>query len=195
MIMFEKIKNNIFVLSLLSLFALTGFLSWKLQYGEKEEQIDSSHIPSLLASDFTMTQYDQNGLREYTLDGVHLTNFKENTPSTIEQPFLTHFSIDARAAQIDWTVASKHAFLSADRELLTLKEAVHLIKHDQDTGKTTNLRTSILYITEDGHRIQTDQFVTLLWDHHQTKGIGMIGFPYQNQFSLLNEVKSIYETP
>lgn len=193
---FVCFKKVFLSIVLICVIALTGYFSWKLQQEEKETIIDHSYIPDLTMNTFNLTQYDAFGRRVYLLIGDTFTYFKVNTDTMITQPQLQHFINEGeKIDKVDWHATSVKGFLNQDQTKLTLKEDVNFFKDNERTGELLHIKTSLLYIFDKGERIETDQTVTIKESPSYLTGVGMIGFPKKDEFTLLKEVKTHYAPP
>ena len=190
---FAYFKKVFLYMTLICVITVTGYFSWKLQQEEKAAVIDHSYIPDLTMDTFNLTQYDAFGRRVYLLIGDTFTYFKVNTDTMITQPRLQHYTNEGgKIDKVDWRATSVQGFLNQEQTKLTLKEDVNFFKDNENTGALLHIMTPLLNIFEKGERIETDQTVTIKEPPSYLTGVGMIGFPQKDEFTLLKEVKTYY---
>lgn len=106
---------------------------------------------------FEITNVNNNKGRVYRLSGDTLSHYYESGNSVIEQPSVQVFSSDTNY----WTGNAQTGNLSADFNVLTLKQDVSLAHHRQDKQPPLNISAQSVTINTAKRQINSDQPVQI----------------------------------
>lgn len=183
------LQNFLFIVAI----GILGYFSMKL-YKENNpvEAVKKSPYPLFEIKDYDVVRFDPNGERSYTIVGPHMVHFDDDRGSTLDEPFLTHYTL---TQEKDWTARSNEALINEDQSLIIMNDDVVLTKFDKDLKKTTILKTSQLFVHNKGEKVTNDVWTKIYtFPNNTIEGIGLIGFPKAGKFDLLKDVTSYYET-
>lgn len=177
---------QLFILGVLVYFA------WIIYRDSRETpDIDSSE-PQLILNDYKIIRYNETGILEFILIGDTLVHHDDG--SDLTDPNLVHYiPKEDGSLEIEWEADSLFATISQDQNLITLRENVILYKPDIiEPNNALTLTTELLYIYDQGEKVDTDLFVTISTPTRTLTGIGLEGYPHKEQFSLLEDVRSSF---
>lgn len=183
-----------FVLNLFFIAAIgaLGYVSMNLYRENNTEEVQKSPYPLFVVKGYDLVRFNEKGQKIYTIEGPEMRHFDDERGSTLQDPFLTHFTIEDRR---DWTARSDVALVNEDQSLITMNDNVVLTKFDQNDAKTTILNTSQLFVHDKGEKVTNDVWTKIrTYPNNTIEGIGLEGYPKIGQFNLLKDVKSYYET-
>lgn len=188
--MFSKqLLQNIFFIVVIG---VLGYVSMNLYRENNTEEAQKSPHPLFVVKGYDLVRFNENGQKIYEIEGPEMRHFDDERGSTLDDPFLTHFTLED---QRDWTARSDVALVNEDQSLITMNDNVVLTKFDKKDVKTTILNTSQLFVHDKGEKVTNDVWTKIrTYPNNTIEGIGLDGYPKIGQFNLLKDVKSYYET-
>ena len=188
--MFSKqLLQNIFFIVVIG---VLGYVSMNLYRENNTEEAQNSPYPLFVVKGYDLVRFNENGQKTYEIEGPEMRHFDDDRGSTLDDPFLTHFTLED---QRDWTARSDVALVNEDQSLITMNDNVVLTKFDKKDAKTTILNTSQLFVHDKGEKVTNDVWTKIrTYPNNTIEGIGLDGYPKIGQFNLLKDVKSYYET-
>lgn len=188
--MFSKqLLQNLFFIIVIG---ILGYVSMNLYRENNAEEVQKSPYPLFVVKDYDLVRFNENGQKIYEIEGPEMRHFDDERGSTLDDPFLTHFTLED---QRDWTARSDIALVNEDQSLITMNDNVVLTKFDKKDAKTTILNTSQLFVHDKGEKVTNDVWTKIrTYPNNTIEGIGLDGYPKIGQFNLLKDVKSYYET-
>ena len=188
--MFSKqLLQNLFFITVIG---ILGYVSMNLYRENNTEEVQKSPYPLFVVKGYDLVRFNENGQKIYEIEGPEMRHFDDERGSTLDDPFLTHFTLED---QRDWTARSDIALVNEDQSLITMNDSVVLTKFDKKDAKTTILNTSQLFVHDKGERVTNDVWTKIrTYPNNTIEGIGLDGYPKIGQFNLLKDVKSYYET-
>ncbi|WP_233145240.1 LPS export ABC transporter periplasmic protein LptC [Wohlfahrtiimonas populi] len=188
--MFSKqLLQNLFFIIVIG---ILGYVSMNLYRENNTEEVQKSPYPLFVVKDYDLVRFNENGQKIYEIEGPEMRHFDDERGSTLDDPFLTHFTLED---QRDWTARSDIALVNEDQSLITMNDNVVLTKFDKKDAKTTILNTSQLFVHDKGEKVTNDVWTKIrTYPNNTIEGIGLDGYPKIGQFNLLKDVKSYYET-
>lgn len=169
-----------------------GYVSMNLYRENNTEEGQKSPYPLFVVKGYDLVRFNDNGQKIYAIEGPEMRHFDDERGSTLDRPFLTHFTLED---QRDWTARSDIALVNEDQSLITMNDNVVLTKFDKKNDKTTILNTSQLFVHDKGEKVTNDVWTKIrTYPNNTIEGIGLDGYPKIGQFNLLKDVKSYYET-
>lgn len=182
------LQNAFFVVAIGGL----AYVSMTLYNENNALTSEKSPFPLFEIKGYDLVRFDAKGDRIYTIKGPELEHYDDDRGSTLQHPFLTHFTDQGG---IDWTASSNEAIVNEDHSLITMNEDVVLTKYNAENAKTTVLNTSQLYVHNKGEKVTNNVWTKIRsYPNNTIEGIGLIGYPNLGQFNLLKDVHSYYET-
>jgi LPS export ABC transporter protein LptC len=171
---------------------ILGYVSMNLYRENNTEEVQKSPYPLFVVKGYDLVRFNENGQKIYEIEGPEMRHFDDERGSTLDDPFLTHFTLED---QRDWTARSDVALVNEDQSLITMNVNVVLTKFDKKDAKTTILNTSQLFVHDKGEKVTNDVWTKIrTYPNNTIEGIGLDGYPKIGQFNLLKDVKSYYET-
>lgn len=188
--MFSKqLLQNLFFITVIG---ILGYVSMNLYRENNTEEVQKSPYPLFVVKGYDLVRFNENGQKIYEIEGPEMRHFDDERGSTLDDPFLTHFTLED---QRDWTARSDIALVNEDQSLITMNDNVVLTKFDKKDAKTTILNTSQLFVHDKGEKVTNDVWTKIrTYPNNTIEGIGLDGYPKIGQFNLLKDVKSYYET-
>lgn len=188
--MFSKqLLQNLFFIIVIG---VLGYVSMNLYRENNTEEAQKSPHPLFVVKGYDLVRFNENGQKIYEIEGPEMRHFDDERGSTLDDPFLTHFTLED---QRDWTARSDIALVNEDQSLITMNDNVVLTKFDKKDAKTTILNTSQLFVHDKGEKVTNDVWTKIrTYPNNTIEGIGLDGYPKIGQFNLLKDVKSYYET-
>lgn len=188
--MFSKqLLQNLFFIIVIG---ILGYVSMNLYRENNTEEVQKSPYPLFVVKGYDLVRFNENGQKIYEIEGPEMRHFDDERGSTLDDPFLTHFTLED---QRDWTARSDIALVNEDQSLITMNDNVVLTKFDKKDAKTTILNTSQLFVHDKGEKVTNDVWTKIrTYPNNTIEGIGLDGYPKIGQFNLLKDVKSYYET-
>ncbi len=188
--MFSKqLLQNLFFIIVIG---VLGYVSMNLYRENNTEEAQKSPHPLFVVKGYDLVRFNENGQKIYEIEGPEMRHFDDERGSTLDDPFLTHFTLED---QRDWTARSDIALVNEDQSLITMNDNVVLTKFDKKDAKTTILNTSQLLVHDKGEKVTNDVWTKIrTYPNNTIEGIGLDGYPKIGQFNLLKDVKSYYET-
>lgn len=188
--MFSKqLLQNLFFIIVIG---ILGYVSMNLYRENNTEEVQKSPYPLFVVKGYDLVRFNENGQKIYEIEGPEMRHFDDDRGSTLDDPFLTHFTLED---QRDWTARSDIALVNEDQSLITMNDNVVLTKFDKKDAKTTILNTSQLFVHDKGEKVTNDVWTKIrTYPNNTIEGIGLDGYPKIGQFNLLKDVKSYYET-
>lgn len=188
--MFSKqFLQNLFFITVIG---ILGYVSMNLYRENNTEEVQKSPYPLFVVKGYDLVRFNENGQKIYEIEGPEMRHFDDERGSTLDDPFLTHFTLED---QRDWTARSDIALVNEDQSLITMNDNVVLTKFDKKDAKTTILNTSQLFVHDKGEKVTNDVWTKIrTYPNNTIEGIGLDGYPKIGQFNLLKDVKSYYET-
>lgn len=188
--MFSKqLLQNLFFITVIG---ILGYVSMNLYRENNTEEVQKSPYPLFVVKGYDLVRFNENGQKIYEIEGPEMRHFDDERGSTLDDPFLTHFTLED---QRDWTARSDIALVNEDQSLITMNDNVVLTKFDKKDAKTTILNTSQLFVHDKGEKVTNGVWTKIrTYPNNTIEGIGLDGYPKIGQFNLLKDVKSYYET-
>lgn len=188
--MFSKqLLQNLFFIIVIG---ILGYVSMNLYRENNTEEVQKSPYPLFVVKGYDLVRFNENGQKIYEIEGPEMRHFDDERGSTLDDPFLTHFTLED---QRDWTARSDIALVNEDQSLITMNDNVVLTKFDKKDAKTTILNTSQLFVHDKGEKVTNDVWTKIrTYPNNTIEGVGLDGYPKVGQFNLLKDVKSYYET-
>lgn len=169
-----------------------GYISMNLYRENNAEEVQKSPYPLFVVKDYDLVRFNEKGQKIYDIEGPEMRHFDDERGSTLDAPFLTHFTIEGLR---DWTARSDVALVNEDQSLITMNDNVVLTKFNKEDAKTTILNTSQLFVHDKGEKVTNEVWTKIhTYPNNTIEGIGLEGYPKIGQFNLLKDVKSYYET-
>ncbi len=198
-------SNSVILKRFLQLFILgvLVYFAWLIYRDSQDPPVINSNEPQLIMNDYEIFRYNLDGERIYLLIGDKLTHYEDARGSILIFPKLTHYDPlmnqaihDGKVEEsliYDWKATSNQAVISEDRNLITLTENVILFQPDyQNPQDDLRVTTEKLLIHDQGEKVTSDIFVKIATPLRVITGIGLIGFPHQEKFTLLEDVRSTF---
>jgi len=185
----KQLLQNLFFIVVIG---VLGYVSMNLYRENNTEEAQKSPHPLFVVKGYDLVRFNENGQKIYEIEGHEMRHFDDERGSTLDDPFLTHFTLED---QRDWTARSDVALVNEDQSLITMNDNVVLTKFDKKDAKTTILNTSQLFVHDKGEKVTNDVWTKIrTYPNNTIEGIGLDGYPKIGQFNLLKDVESYYET-
>lgn len=191
-------SNRLRTLMLLPLLLLLLYVSWYVHSYDQEEKSDAPLGPAIETTPFTLIRYYNGGVADgyaqFYLDGTHMVHYGDERGSIIDNPDLLQLEYQAEGVLLkSYLAIAKTAHISEDKALITLNQDVELYQYDEVGVEQASLFTDQLFVKDRGESLYTDHFVEILSDRTRLTGYGLIGYPNQGEYTILNDVKTHYE--
>jgi LPS export ABC transporter protein LptC len=176
------------------LLALLAVLSWLLSRPSAEGPASSlSELDTRLnyaLYDFSGRMLDDQGRIQLEIESPVLRNDAESGVGTVETPQLRIQQGDDR-----WYITAESAQVTADRELVSLRGDVVLVRRNDATGQQLDISTRDVLLNVTPRTASTQAAVRIEQSGDRLDAKGMKLDMIANHFELLDDVQAYYEVP
>ncbi|MBT8063887.1 MAG: LPS export ABC transporter periplasmic protein LptC [Gammaproteobacteria bacterium] len=176
------------------LLALLAVLSWLLSRPSAEGPANSlSELDTRLnyaLYDFSGRMLDDQGRIQLEIESPVLRNDAESGVGTVETPQLRIQQGDDR-----WYITAESAQVTADRELVSLRGEVSLVRRNDATGQQLDISTRDVLLNVTPRTASTQAAVRIQQSGDRLDAKGMKLDMIANHFELLDDVQAYYEVP
>ena len=174
------------------LLALLAILTWILSRPSGESTVESvSELDTRLnyaLYEFNGRMLNDQGAVHLEIDSPVLRNDAESGIGTVETPELRIQQNSDR-----WYITAESAIISADREHVTLKGDVNLLRRNEVTGDVLEISTRDELLNVTPRTASTESAVSILQAGDRLDAVGMNLDMIADNFELLHAVQAHYE--
>tara|TARA_B100000242_G_scaffold293576_1_gene272152 strand:- start:2743 stop:3465 length:723 start_codon:yes stop_codon:yes gene_type:complete len=181
-------KNNKYALGLFILFVIIAFIEFKLKNVLEQDDSRDLTITNHFLNDFSMIETNENGERDWELDGKRLEKYPQSERSEVFSPSMRIFNEDNSY----WEITAKHA-LDPDSIFasiyLTGDVVFHKIGVNESKEIMINTASAIIYPGKE--LIETDDFAKIITPTSVTTGVGVVANIKQGYVEILSNAERI----
>ncbi len=176
------------VLLMFALAAGTLWLSGIVQPAKVDTQPVARHIPEHMAENFTLTQFNKEGVADTVLTAERAIYYLDDQTTVMKKPHLRQQRGAAPAVQAE----ALSGWVDREGELVELKDDVHVVREDAPGQPMVQLDTSYLKVHVSEEFGETPEHVIITRDGSRLEGVGMTIDNKSHHFELLSRVTGTY---
>jgi len=155
---------------------------------DQQAQIDTRLNYAL--RDFEGHMLDENGNIKLKISSPLLRKIAESDVGTIENPV-----VQIQQENELWYISAQSAIITADREYVSLNGAVEMLRTNDISGETLEIKTKDVMLRVTPRTASTEAQVTLIQSGDRVEALGMNLDMVNNSYELLDKVRAHYDIP
>ena len=140
--------------------------------------------------DFEGLLLDEQGKINLRMSSPLLRKIAESEVGTIESPV-----IQIQQENEQWYISAESAIITADREYVSLIGDVDLLRTNEISGETLEIKTKDVMLRITPRTASTESEVTLIQSGNRVDALGMNLDMINNSYELLDDVRAHYDLP
>lgn len=148
--------------------------------------------PALQLQAFSATYLDASGQQRYALQAPYLVQLPNDRGIEVQAPRLEIFTPDGKR---EWLIESEQGWLSADHQLVILRETVNAERHSDDPNEALSILTRDLSYYRKTQRLSSDAPTRLETPSGWLQGTGLRANLAEGRYTLLWDVRGEYAPP
>lgn len=185
--------NTRTLFTLAALVVAAGLTMWLQEQIAPPDELaklgSEGHRVDYFLEGFTMTAMGEDGKPRHRLQSVKMLHYADDESTVLAEPRMTFY----REKGSPWQISAQRGWVSADGELVLLREDVVIERPASAENELIRLTTSELRIHPEIEFAETDKPVLLVTDTSRTEAVGMRAYVQQGQLQLLDRVRGRYE--
>ena len=185
-------RNIGYLIILAGLAILSTWFLMAVQSSLQESHVPDTESPILTIHGFRATHMDELGRREYALTSSYVAQLPDEQGTTLEQPYFETFE---NGQTQDWTVFSKHGWISPDNDIIRLDEDVTIMRPAVSGQLPITITTRNLLIRPNEDTVETIEPVRMETPSGVMNAVGLKSLFNEKQLELLSTVRGSYDPP
>ena len=185
-------RKNLLLITIALLLVALG--NWVSEEGVKQVETRLVEKPETrhdyYINDFTITALDKRGQPRHRLEADQLSHFNATETTLLTQPKLQVYE----GKKVLWRINAEQGEIQRQQDEVLLQGKVRLVQ--SKTGERAQLRldTSLLRISPEQGRADTDRAVTMIQGNNRIDAVGLQMEQESQRLLLLSQVRGRYET-
>ena len=182
----RKTRHGIIILTVLSIITWLLPRSSSDSVNQPPARLDTQLNYALW--DFKGQLLDKQGNINLQISSPLLRKVAQSEVATIKSPQIRIKQVDQQ-----WHITAESAIITADREYISLIGDVNMLRLNEISGETLNIKTRDVMLRVTPRTASTESFVTIVQYGDRLDALGLNLDMINDNFELLNDVRAHYD--